>query len=577
MPCYPRYVRLGFPSITLFLALTAAENVLASSATPTFTADIAPLLAKHCLPCHFPAGIASVASFTSYVAVRPWAKAIKEKVTLREMPPWPADPARSLKFRNDARLTNADINTLIKWIDAGVPEGSGVASLTPAPNNNDWAHPQGRKPDLVISMERDLQLPASGEIPYLRFLVKVPLTADRWVSACQARPGNASVVHHMAITEVALDNGVTPSDIEAFTILARQMGLTGGAPGIRPAVKSLANQNVVDMLAIYTPGATLEAYPDDTAKLLRGASNDYINFNIHYTPNGKPSTDRSQVAFWFRDTPPKHQLYRVPASAGTIIANGKELLSDLPGTKAEGTNTVIPPIPAGDANYELIGITAFTQPVTIYQLHPHAHFRGKDFTYVAIFPDGRELALLIVPKYDFRWQLAYELETPLKLPAGSKLVVTAHYDNSPNNKFNPDAAKEVFFRDQNQSTDEMFSPFVQYSVDTEHPASQSPPPTGLPLVETIGCLTPGPDHGSWRLLEATVPTSVASQAANSDSLQRASQAKPGVEEFQLVGLSPFNASQHKGETAAVRGVLLPGSGNRLNVTSLQSVASFCAN
>ena len=81
-----------------------------------------------------------------------------------------------------------------------------------------------------------------------------------------------------------------------------------------------------------------------------------------------------------------------------------------------------------------------------------------------MYPDAREQTVLSVPKYDFRWQLAYEQETPLKLPAGGKLVITAHYDNSANTKFNPTPDKQVFFRDQNSATDEMFSPFVQYAV-----------------------------------------------------------------------------------------------------------------
>jgi hypothetical protein len=142
---------------------------------------------------------------------------------------------------------------------------------------------------------------------------------------------------------------------------------------------------------------------------------------------------------------------------------------------------VIPPIPPYTENYEVIGITAYTEPVTIYQFQPHAHLRGKDFTYVVVYPDGREQSVLSVPKYDFHSQLAYDLETPLNLPAGSELVITAHYDNSMKNErllhhhghedsnpaHNPGPDKEVHFRDQNQSWDEMFSPFIQYSIDSE--------------------------------------------------------------------------------------------------------------
>ena len=208
-------------------------------------------------------------------------------------------------------------------------------------------------------------------------------------------------------------------------------------------------------------------YGDGSAKLLKGGKNLYLNFNIHYQTTGKPEKDRSMIGFWFQPEPPKHQLFRVPASGETIIADGKELLTDAPGKKAEGTRVAIPPIPPYAENYEVIGITAYTEPVTIYQFQPHAHLRGKDFTYAVVYPDGREETVLSVPKYDFNWQLAYELDTPLKLPAGSKLVVTAHYDNSLKNKYNPGPEKEVYFREENQSWDEMFTPFIQYTIDSQ--------------------------------------------------------------------------------------------------------------
>src|SRR5262249_44421097 len=160
-----------------------------------------------------------------------------------------------------------------------------------------------------------------------------------------------------------------------------------------------------------------ESFPDDSGKLLKGGANCYINFNIHYTTTGKAESDRSQLGLWFRATPPAHQLIRAPIAVNTIIAEGRELLTDAPGTRAEGMDVAIPPIPAYAHNYEVVGIAAYVQPVTLYQLQPHAHMRAKGFTYVAVYPDGRELTVLTVPAYDFHWQLAYQLDQPLALPA----------------------------------------------------------------------------------------------------------------------------------------------------------------
>src|SRR5262249_31414608 len=316
--------------------------------------------------------------------------------------------------------------------DAGAPKGND-ADLPPPPTFSEgWLHPKGLAPDIVIPLP-ELHLPATGEIPYVTQFVKVPFAEDKWVVAMQVCAGNRAVVHHMAITEVAMDPGVTPENLDQFTRVAHQLGLSSGSVGSRPAVADPSNPAEYDMLGVYTPGTTFEMYPDGSAKLLKGGGNFFINCNLHYQMRDKPERDRTQIAFWFKPEPPKHQLFRVPASGESLIANGQQLLTDAPGEKAEGTDVVIPPIPPNTENYEIVGITAYTEPVTIYQFQPHAHLRGKDFTYAVVYPDGREQSVLNVPRYDFHWQLAYDLETPLRLPAGSKLVVTAHYDNSTKN------------------------------------------------------------------------------------------------------------------------------------------------
>jgi hypothetical protein len=492
---------------------------------------------------------------------------MKDAINSRYMPPWPADPNHGLKFKNDARLSQAEISTFNAWVNEGARNGNDSHApdllSKAATESGDWAGPDGRKPDLIVSMSREVQIPAAGDLPYVQIQVPLPLAEDKWVIACQARPGNASVVHHMAITEVTAPDNVSPANLNDFLAMARQMHLPGSV--LQPTVTAASNPNVIDMLAIYTPGVATERYCDGCAKLLKGGANNYLAFNIHYTANGKPATDRSQVAFWFRDTPPKHQLLRVAMSDETILANGKELLTDATGERAEGTQMVIPPIAPGQANYALTSVTAFTGPVTLYQFHPHAHFRARDFTYAAVYPDGHEQTLLTIPRYDFHWQLEYNLAAPLSLPAGSKLVVTAHYDNSANNPLNPDPGREVLFRAQNLSTDEMFSPFVQYSEDgKEHPEQTAR------IVETTGCLTR--QKNDWHLTHSSVPAPVASQAASSTDT---SHATPGNENLTLIGLSAFNPAQYQGKEVSVRGAEPKGGENRINVTSLLPLARAC--
>lgn len=595
--------------LVVLLALSFLEmGSAAGGAAPTFSNQVAPILFKNCVKCHREGDLGSRVPLVSYDSARPWAESIKQQVMSREMPPWPADPSRSAKFRNDARLSQQDIDTIVAWVNAGAPKGNDK-DLPPLPKfEGGWMHPQGLKPDLVLSLPGEVHVPATGEIPYVRLLVKVPFEDDRWVAASQTRPGNPHLVHHMAITEITLADGMTPATLDELALVARQMGLPNLVTGAQPAVTAPSNPEVFDMLGMFTPGTTFEAYPEGNARLLKGGKNNYLNFNMHYMTTGKPETDRSMIAFWFQPDPPRRQLFRVPGAGETIIANGKELLTDMPGTKAEGTQVAIPPIPPRMENYQLTGVTGYPRPVTIYQFQPHAHSHGKDFTYTVVYPDGREQTVLSVPKYDTRWQMAYEFETPLKLPAGSKLVVTAHYDNSHTNMshmnmpgmnmpgMNMDSSsseKEVFFRDQNLGSDEMFSPFVLFAFDDQDPAN--PPPahergenanslqreeraegSALGIGEVVGCLESGP-QGHWVLNKASDPISSETQSTTSVAVKEAEATPPGGRRYQLLGAGFFNPPGRHGEKVAVKGILITDNKeSRINVTSLQVVAAGCA-
>jgi mono/diheme cytochrome c family protein len=560
----------------LAVAAPTLSYAAAAGTTPTFTRDVAPIVFAHCASCHREGEVGAAVPLMTYTAVRARAAAIKTSVAARTMPPWPADPRHSVKFRNDARLSQQDVDMLVAWVDAGAQKGNDadLPPLPPPPPK--WLHPGGIPPDAVLTLP-EVSVSATGEIPYLQQRVKVPLSEDKWISAMQVVPGNNALVHHMGITEVVLE-GLSPGDLDSLTKAARQMGLADDAlMHPRPAVLDALNPESYDMLGVYTPGSTFEMYDADSGKLLKSGKDLYVNFNIHYTTTGKPEKNRSELALWFGSQRPSHQLIRAPVAVSTIIANGRELLTDDPGTKAEGTDVAIPPIPPYAKNYELVGVTAFTQPVTLYQLQPHAHMRGKDFTYAVVFPDGRKQVVLSVPKYDFHWQLAYQLETPLHLPAGSKLIVTAHYDNSTGNTHlrehgvdpqNCGPDKEAYFRRQNQSWHEMFSPLVQYSIDA---AANAQP---LQLVETVGCLKQGV-HAEWSLISAHEPAASRSQSTSATELRGATTAL-GNGSFELLGAAVFHPQSQSGGRVAVKGVLVPDiGGDRLNVTSLQPVPGAC--
>jgi len=552
---------------------------LAYAKPPTYTDEVASILGRNCVRCHGQGGSAARIPLDSYEAVKLKLTEVRDKVESGAMPPWPANSMQSLPMKNDPRMTPEDIGKILAWIEAGAVRGSDT-DLPPLPDpKGGRLHPDDRPPDAVVSLPKFI-VPANGTIPYVQRLVKVPFQNDKWISALQVRAGNPGLLHHMGITEVALPDGVTPEMLDVMDTIAGQIGAPSGKLQIQqPVTVDPANPGAYDMLAVYTPGTTFETYGEGSGKLLKGGKNAYLNFNIHYTTTGREETDRTQLAIWFRSSPPEHVLYRAPTAVASIIANGRELLADDPGTKAEGTSYAIPPIPANGQNYELIGLTAYRSPITIYQLQPHAHVRAVDFRYVAIYPDGHEQVILTVPHYSYHLQLEYALATPLALPAGSKLIVLAHYDNSTNNDHLRNlGANEAgrrcrpenvtFFGRQNQSWDEMFSPFIQYSVDGR-------PADRLDLLSTVGCLAHEPS-GQWRLGHGGAATSTSTQGTSSTELAASSAAPLGSHQYELLGIDVFNPAQYVGKKVVAKGVLIPTpQGDRINVTSLQSTPSSC--
>jgi mono/diheme cytochrome c family protein len=562
----------------LMLAAGVTQAHAATPTVPTYTSDVANIFYKNCVRCHRQDGAVARIPLDTYETVKLEVGKVYEKVKTGAMPPWPADSAQSLPMKNDPRMTPQDIREILDWIDAGAPKGADADIPQPVYKGG-WLHPDNRPPDWVASLPK-FTVPPNGTVPYLRQLIKVPYLDDKWISSLQVRAGNTVLLHHMGVTEVALPEGVTPETLDAMDTLAAEIGAPSAALELQqPVVADLINPGSYDMLGVSTPGTTFESYGEGNGKLLKGGENVYLNFNIHYTTTGHVETDQTQLAVWFQSTPPDHVLYRAPTAVASILANGRELLTDDPGTQAEGTSYAIPPIPANGRNYELIGMTTYRSPITIYQLQPHAHVRAVDFRYTVIYPDGREQVILTVPHYGYHHQLEYALATPLALPAGSKIIVRAHYDNSTNNDHLSDlgandAARRcgpenvAFFGQQNQSWDEMFTPFIQYSAD-------EPPAKRLDLVSAVGCLAHEPS-GQWRLVHGSEAISTSTQGTSSTELATSSAVPFGGRQYKLLGIDVFNPAKRVGNKVVSKGVLIPTpEGDRINVTSLQSTQSSC--
>jgi hypothetical protein len=443
----------------LFGALSLS---LVSASTPTFTKDIAPILFKSCTSCHRPGEIAPM-SLLSYAEVRPWARAIKQKVVSREMPPWHADPRFSpVKFRNDRSLTQAEIDRIVAWVDGGAPKGDD-SDMPPVPEvGSGWKYGE---PDYVIDMPIEFTLPAEGEVDYLSFYVPVPFDRDVFVEKIEMRPSNKAVVHHETAWSVTLRDDIKIVDGVPFSLEGKRLA----KDEVRARGTTVFENQGISKLICYVPGRGYEEHRPGTAKRIAAGKNQYILFDVHYQPSGKPEKDRSQLAVWFSKAPVTHEVVTQMVGGGgdgLRLVEGVEPPSETVTTN--GTTRVrqkIPNIPPYAENWQIVAITPVTEAMTLYALSPHMHLRGKDMRYVIVFPDGREQPVLSVPKYDFNWQLFYDLEQPIAIPAGSKIVATGHYDNSLKNKYNPAPEKDVFWSEQ--SWDEMYEPYIEYTIDSQ--------------------------------------------------------------------------------------------------------------
>jgi hypothetical protein len=406
--------------------LTVSLSVVATAASVpaprTWSKDVVPIMQARCQGCHRP-GEAAPMSFGSYKEVRPWAKAIKEAVALKKMPPWFADPQYG-HFKNDMSLSKAEADTIIAWVDGGAPEGN-PKDLPPA--REFVAGWNIGKPDMTLEMPEAFDVPASGTVEYQYVILPYKFTEDRWVQASEVRPGARSVVHHV-IAFIREPGSKWMRDKQPGVAFVPEPNANGQRPDING-----------DMLAGFAPGVPAEVLGPGRGRLVKAGSD--IVFQLHYTTNGKAQKDLTKVGLVFCKEPPAQRVMALGAMNRRFT------------------------IPAGDANYRVDAEFELGHDVTLASLLPHMHVRGKDFEFRLILPNGETSTLLSVPRYDFNWQLWYNPAEEIKLPKGAKISCTAHYDNSVNNPANPDATKAVKWGDQ--TWEEMMVGFFEVVFDAK--------------------------------------------------------------------------------------------------------------
>lgn len=388
--------------------------------TITYARDIARIMQNSCVECHRAGGVGPFA-LDSFEAVSRRANMIRAVTQEGTMPPWFAAPLGAAHapspWSNDRGLSDAEKSRIVAWIEAGKPEGdSADLPLVRSFADSEWTI---GTPCAVYRLPEPIKIKAEGTMPYQHVVVPTNLDRDRWVTAVQIVPTDPSVVHHVLV--FAIDERTANDPVARRRLGADESG---------------------GYWAAYVPGNDGFVLPDGFARRLPAKSS--LLFQIHYTPNGKATEDQMKLGVVFTDETPKH-LVRTASVVDRRIA-----------------------IPPGAANHRESAQLRVPADAKVLAFMPHMHVRGKAYRYEFEPPDGgARRVLLDIPKYDFNWQLRYELREPLDVPRGSVIHGTAWYDNSTKNPANPDPTKTV--RWGPQTDDEMMLGYIEYYLVDEDP------------------------------------------------------------------------------------------------------------
>jgi len=371
---------------------TSAEAALARPLT--YHNRISRIVQQNCVGCHREEGVAPF-SLERYESVHARRRMIGFMTGTGRMPPWFAHGG---EWSNDRSLSARDLRDLSAWLAADAPEGDPADAPLPRRFAAGWTI---GKPDAVIEIPQSFAVPATGVVDYQYMYVKTDFGEDKWVKAVEILPTAPQVTHHVLVL-IEPPNAKRPRD---------------AAPG-----EPIWRGGIDGYFAVTAPGHPGTVFADGLAKKLPAGA--WLKFQLHYNPNGTAATDRSRIGLVFAAEPP-----------------AREILTD----SVYDTGFVIPP---GAKNFEVMAEHTFEKAGTLLSFFPHTHVRGQAFRYELVRPDGTSEVLLDIPRYDFNWQLNYEFAKPHAVQPGSKLRARAWYDNSADNRANPDPTAAVRFGEQ---------------------------------------------------------------------------------------------------------------------------------
>lgn len=347
-----------------------------------FDKEVIRILQRNCIACHRPGGAAF--SLASYTDARPWAKAIEVEILEGRMPPW--RPVKGFgDFANSPALTQQDTDLIVNWVENGVPEGDPKDLPKPPMFSDSW---KLGDPDLILNTG---QSPAvkSGADEYATFTLSTGLKEDRWIGAMDLRPGNASIVR-------------------SATIYLRRSGEAGAEK----------KSGQLEELATWVPGQV--PFSAHNAGWLLPVGSQLV-VKMHYRgsdeQSDQPGTDVSQLGIYLMKKPPRNEL--VSAAVACSAGCPDETI----------------PVTTSPRRVE----AEYTLPQTedVVAVHPAVNPLIVSVQATAYKPDGGQQILLWSTGYGLGWAQDYYLRRPEKLAKGTRIEVTAYFDNSDNNRNNP--------------------------------------------------------------------------------------------------------------------------------------------
>ncbi|MEY2408963.1 MAG: hypothetical protein QOF48_1633 [Verrucomicrobiota bacterium] len=377
----------------IFVPLILTLPFAAMAGPVTFNRDVAPIIHRNCSSCHRP-GEAAPFPLLTYADVAKKGSMISKVTTSHLMPPWKAEAA-SYAYRDERRLTEAEIRLIRDWVETGMPEGAGAKPSLPVFSSG-W---QLGEPDLVVEMPAAYHVSADGPDVYRNIAVPLGLSEDKWITALDMRPSARAAVHHVLYF----------ADPTGRAHLKPPQGTEPGFNGMRPGGASVP-------LGGWALGAQPHHYPEGLALQVTKGSDLVIQYHFH--PTGKPETEKSRIGLYFAKKPPGRTLARIQMPPHYSLFSGLD-------------------IPPGEKDFVIRDSYVVPVAIDAVGIGAHAHYIGRQLKMTATFPDGGVKTLLWIKDWDFAWQDRYFFQHLVPLPQGTKLDVEIHWDNSAANPRNP--------------------------------------------------------------------------------------------------------------------------------------------